>query len=458
MSHSSPVALSLSALEVPKLASPRPWRIKEDSNETPSAIPKPIPNNHNLGHNLGHNDSLIGRSSVVDAMKEDETLARLPPRPFPQVLIPTISQLPRTLSAAPPPSALSLKYVAHEEVRSLLMRESETKSHPSQTSAPTVEGERSVSQNQYNALDHLRSQIEQLEYDLRQQKQHYESLLISKEEQYHALLSEKEARQQELQTRLESEQMVWRQQLHDKDRHYVDLLTNQERSYEEKLRQESQIHRERWESFQAQLSQEKDLQQLAIQARLEAKEEEVKQSYEKKLRKMEKLVQQTIEKYHEKELIIEGNIEESRREVKTLKETIELKEKHYKEHLYFQDKRLLEIQHHIDHTDYYVKLAEKWQSTAKDLASYVIRTCATVGELPYDFLAMQPRGDILARDVFADPMARDYDTRDKYVKFTRSEHVAVCKAQLIRALRLSKMIHERIKADNVMPSSPKVVA
>ena len=47
-----------------------------------------------------------------------------------------------------------------------------------------------------------------------------------------------------------------------------------------------------------------------------------------------------------------------------------------------KDKKLIQVQQRLDSVDEIEQIAKVWRETAKDLASVVIRTCATVEELP----------------------------------------------------------------------------
>lgn len=395
---------------------------------------------------LSRQPSMQGYGEVKAA--EDELLAKLPPRPFPKCLA----------DPTPPPPTKPSRYIAHHELHSLSDKWVASAPKPSSISLWSQQHEEQqallkadLDLSKMVAIEQYQQRIEQLEQDCAMMQERHEQLLQSTAAQAAALLEEKEARIAELLVRNETDMKAWRQQLHDKDHHYIQLIGDQEKVHEAKLQQLSRQFQQQADALQAKAEQEKDLKCLAEQARLEAKEDEVKRSYEKKLRKLEKLVTQSIERYREKELVIEGALNESRREAKQLKETIDLKEKHYKEHLHFQDKRLMTAQNQIDSVDALTRVVDTWRATAKDLATYVIRACATVGELPCDFLALQPQGDSLAKDVYADLTAKAHNNQDRYVNFTKAQHVAVSRSQLTRALRLSKVVHERVKAEVQTP-------
>jgi hypothetical protein len=381
-----------------------------------------------------------GRECQQDEKEgEVQQWAKLPPRPFPIVL-----EEPVIL----PQSKAKDKYTVHHDAHSL-----QDGSHVPEVLFSTISNSKSERLQKERevqlrseleistlvALEQYQQRVSQLEHELVSQKDKHSQLHAQYEERYHIMTQEKDSRYQELASRYESELKNWRQQLHDKDRHYVALMSEQERNFEEKLRDCGQQYQQQIDILRARAAQDQELKELAEQARLEAKEESAKKLYEKKLRKMEKLIEQTIEHYNQKELLIHGALDESRREAAQLKATIEAKEQQYKDHLFFQDKKLIQLQQQIDNVNMLTQVADTWRDSARDLASYVIRTCATVGELPYDFLAMQAPGSVYAKDVFADPTARDYNKSDRYVNFTRGTHVAVNRSQVTRALRLSKV-------------------
>lgn len=90
-------------------------------------------------------------------------------------------------------------------------------------------------------------------------------------------------------------------------------------------------------------------------------------------------------------------------------------------------------------------IASTWRDSAHTLASYVIRTAGSVGQLPYDFLA---KVDSSHQDtiVSTDKLFETYK-EGEYIKFTKENHVAVSKGELTRAFRFGRLIHERIKSE-----------
>lgn len=392
-----------------------------------------------------------------------DTFAKLPPRPFPIAVLDAATLDEKLIRMEfdrdKKPTA---RYAAHdllisdkennvsEAIANInILQHQKLQQHQKETEALIRVD---IEATKQAALSTAHQQLAQLEAELSRQKSHFEILLQTKEEQFQAVIKEKENRCQELLSRLDNEGKSWRKQIQEKESYYIKLLSDQEGDFNQKLTAMQLQCQGKIDSLLAKHAHDQDLKGLADQARLQAKEEEVKQQYEKKLKKMEKLVQMTMDKYRDKEMVMEGSLEESRREVKALKDSIEIKEKHYKEHLHFQDKRLLEAQHRLETLDEVQRIADIWKETAKELSSYVIRTCGTVGELPYDFLAMQGKGESIAMDVFEDPTATSYNPKDQYVQFTKTRHVAVSRAQLTRALRLSNVIQERVKAELPKPT------
>ncbi|RYH26733.1 hypothetical protein EON65_14090 [archaeon] len=273
------------------------------------------------------------RVVLDEAVEENKSfLARLPPRSFPAVALdePNLSMSPKS------------KYVAHQ---SLLTEFDDipvrvTQSASSNTANITKEKENllksSIDLSKQQMIEQLYVRIEELERLLNSERQYHEESVLATEKQIQLLLEEKDARYQELSQRYEQDVVHYRKQLHDKDQHYVKLISEQEKKHKdtmEHIRNENSLQIER---MQAKVLQDQEWKSIAEQARLEAKGEDVRKEYEKKLRKMEKLVQQTMERYHDKDMKINGALEESRREIASLKEIIDKKDKAFQEHMSYQ--------------------------------------------------------------------------------------------------------------------------
>lgn len=279
------------------------------------------------------------RVSVVDESVEEQkgsSLARLPPRNFPAIALDE-QRLPRSPKS---------KYVAHQSLLTEFDDEVTAKKvdHSalarSHTASITKEKENllksSIDLSKQQMIEQLYARIEELERLLTSERQHHEESVSATEKQFQLILEEKDARYQELSQRYEQDVIHYRKQLHEKDQHYVKLISEQEKKHKdtlEQIRHECSLH---IENIQAKVLQDQEWKGIAEQARLEARGEDVRKEYEKKLRKIEKLVQQTMERYHEKALQITGSLEESRREVSSLKGIIDKKDKAFQEHMTYQ--------------------------------------------------------------------------------------------------------------------------
>lgn len=291
---------------------------------------------------------------------------------------------------------------------------------------------------------------ERLRQELMDQQKRYEHLLAEKDHSHSLIINEKERQFQQLKKSLEQLQADNKENLLKKDESYISQIKKIETKFQEQIQQLLQSHHEQLYKIQDQLKKDQEFKAITDRARLEAKEKDVASKYEKKIKKYGTKVEEIIENFRVKELKITGALEEARREIVHLQANFEAKEQSFREELILKDRRLIQIQQRLDSVDDLAKVAETWRETAKDLASTVIRMCATVEDLPHELWSSTTPG--LFTTVWDDlqhlkashnssttgKLPRNEDIAETYAK-KRKEYVMASRMLLSKCLRFSKV-------------------
>jgi DNA repair exonuclease SbcCD ATPase subunit len=282
------------------------------------------------------------------------------------------------------------------------------------------------------------------------QQKRYEHLLAEKDHSCSLMLDEKDKQYKALKESIEQKQIKHKENLSKKDQLYINQIKEIESKYQEQTQEMLKTHKDQLQKIQHQLKKDEEMKLITDRARLEAKEKEILVKYEKKMKKYAEKIEQVMEQYRLKELKITGALEEARREIIHLQANFDAKEESYREELMLKDRRLIQIQQRLDTVDDLAKVADTWRETAKDLASIVIRTCATVEDLPPELWSSTTPG--LFTTVWDDlqhlkashassttgKLPRNDDIAETYAK-KRKEYVMASRILMSKCLRFSKV-------------------
>jgi hypothetical protein len=187
---------------------------------------------------------------------------------------------------------------------------------------------------------------------------------------------------------------------------------------------------------------------------LEAKEAHIKEHYDKKLKKFEKLLLESQAAYQNKQLVIQGSLDEARREYTSLKIAFDAKETTLREELNLKDRQLISQQSRIDALSRVKQESDSWKRLASDVAGLAIRACATAVTLP-DF-RLPPDESIAAlltgfqRTIY-EHTNEDYKlfkrSMDEYERFKRCT-MALDRKRLVKLLRFCKKVVDLARSHN----------
>jgi hypothetical protein len=165
------------------------------------------------------------------------------------------------------------------------------------------------------------------------------------------------------------------------DQHYQQLQ-QQETTFNEKLK-ETQLRCDTIiKEITEKLETERKNFHIIQKVDLETKEEIMNKKLTKKLLKFEKKVEKVVKTYSEKELFLNGSLQEARHELVQTKALNESKEKLLLEELTIKDKRILLLENSYQEVQDLIDSVKYWKSLSTELASLVIHTCSSVEELP----------------------------------------------------------------------------
>ena len=223
----------------------------------------------------------------------------------------------------------------------------------------------------------------------------------------------------------------------------INEFTKLENSWKERLIEAEEHNAAQMEALKAKHKLERDAKQLTMQAHLEAADERVKRRYEKKLRTYEQQVKEVIEAYKQKELVITGSLEEARRELLHVQNTLTAREQVLNEEMTLKDKRMVAMQAQLHAVDEITRIAEVWRGQARELASVIIQACLTVRDLPEvpeapkDLLSSVFQGFVKEEEL--QKHRRHYFSDVRVYNRLKADHVMVQKDFLAKALKNSKV-------------------
>lgn len=299
---------------------------------------------------------------------------------------------PRTLNSSAPTPNLSLLRPKESDKPGDMQLNTDSsvpRSYPVSTSLPLSQHKQlemsvrsQIDDMKVTYIEQYQLREEKLKQELVDQARMHDAMLQSKETHWRAVLEEKDTQMKLVIAQHQRELADLKKRLQDKDEFYLGQMNNMEKLQQEKLHELDHQWKERVRVLQDQINSDRERYALTEKAKLETKEAALKMNYEKKLHKMTKKIETAVEHYKAKELMIQGALEEARREIVYLQTTHSAQEQCHREELILKDKRLVEIQQYIDEVNEYERLAKMWKAQSKDLANLVIHACATVEELP----------------------------------------------------------------------------
>lgn len=305
---------------------------------------------------------------------------------------------------------------------------------------------------------------EKLKQELADQQRTNEVLLSTREAHWKEILDEKEKKIQIIHEQHQREIGDYKKRLQDKDEFYVGQMSAMEKQFQQQQIDLDNRWKIRVKTLEDQINMEKERHALTERAKLEAKEKALQLQHEKKVKKFTKQIESVMEHYKAKELMIQGALEEARREIINLQANHTAAQQVAREELLLKDKRLVEIQQYLDETDEFNRRADEWKSLATELATIVIHACSTVEELPaelwtsttpglftsvWDELRGQQTGSNVRTGygrVTVDDSVRSYSEKKK-------DCVVAKRAELAKCLKYSKVVHDRVRVDEMRPRS-----
>lgn len=430
----------------------------------------------------------LSMADLVSSPIDFEVLKKLPPRIFPADYFAS-STLNLSNSATIPQTQPPKEAAVAQEHYPIPNREG----HSSQSSKAfpthniedanllkTVFHDSTNDLNRHKQLDLLtRSQIEdmkisyieqsmlreeKLKQELADQLRSHELILSARENHWKDVLDEKEKHLQVIQTQHQRELQDFKKRLQDKDEFYIGQMSAMEKQYQQQQIDLDNRWKDRVKVLQDQINMEKERHALTERAKLEAKEKALQDQHEKKVKKFTKQIESVMEHYRAKELMIQGALEEARREIINMQANHAAIEQVNREELLLKDKRLVEIQQYLDEADEINRRAEEWKSLGTELATIVIHACSTVEELPaelwtsttpglftsvWDELRGQQTGSNMRTGygrVSVDDHVRSYSEKKK-------DCVVANRTELAKCLKYSKIVHDRARVDSMRPLS-----
>jgi hypothetical protein len=220
--------------------------------------------------------------------------------------------------------------------------------------------------------------------------------------------------------------------------HHYQQLQQQETTCSVKLN-ETQI---RCDSIIKQMSEKLETErknfQIIQKVDIEAKEEIMNKKLTKKLLKYEKKVEKVVKTYSEKELFLNGSLQEARHELVQTKALHESKEKQLLEELTLKDKRILLLDNSYQEVQDLLSSVNYWKSLSTELASLVIHTCSSVEELPEVLWTGTSPG--LFTSVYDELQGiKDRPSSEKSYLRKKNEFVIVQRLLLSKCLKYSKV-------------------
>lgn len=162
------------------------------------------------------------------------------------------------------------------------------------------------------------------------------------------------------------------------ERNIIRQFSNNENILKSKIEELQQLLEDKEKGIQDRYSIEIEANNLATLARIEAREEEMKADYEKRLKAFEKSVLETQQTYVKKELVFQGTIDQHRYDLACTHKQYEAKIDELREELSIKDRRLGALISKEHETD-------KWKKMVKYLSTRVIQACASAKKVEAEF-------------------------------------------------------------------------
>lgn len=244
-----------------------------------------------------------------------------------------------------------------------------------------------------------------------------------------------------------------RKRIADKEKTIVDQLEQQENIWKQRIEVIEQNHEELLRGLQSKFNLEKESHELALKARMEAKEDQLRTQYDKKMRKYEAQLQEVMRNYHDKELIIHGSLDEARKEIVLMRSSAIAKEDSLRDELASKDRIILTMQAKLHTVDDITKIADSWRSAANNLARMVVHACVSIQDVPP--VPVAPKDLVpnifqgFAKEEELNKHKETYNAELRAFHRLRKENVLVQKELISKTLRNSKRVIDRVRAETV---------
>lgn len=296
---------------------------------------------------------------------------------------------------------------------------------------------------------------------LEEQRIQFDSLFSIKEESLLGRLSEsskimdvlkvnlKEAQSKvsEIEKKINSERDECDDKLRRQSVNFIHEFTSQENSWKSQLEMCKADYERQIQSLQDRNSIEKSAVSVSSQAHLDAKEEELKRSYEKKIKRFEKQVIEVERSYTQKSQFLQGSLDEARRECQRLKASHAYQFDALNEELRIKDLRILAMQDRISVVDEIARSNESWKAAAAALSTKVIRACSTVTNLPKSDTVPYKDRDLL------NDLLRGFGPPAERHAAVNEDIVAIDKKMITKAFLCSKKLVERATKEKPFDTS-----
>lgn len=282
-----------------------------------------------------------------------------------------------------------------------------------------------------------------LSTELNSCKGFYEQKIEERETFWTEQMQAKQTQLTKLEAKLNDIVEMGRKRIADKEKLHVEQLEQQEVVWKLRIEEEEHRHQNILNSLHSKHILEKESRELAEKARIEAKEDQIRSIYEKKMKKIEAQVQEVMRNYRDKELIIHGSLDEARKEIVLMRAANAAREDSLRDELAAKDRLILSLQAELHKIDDITKIADSWRAAARDLARMVVQACVSIQDMPPVPLA--PKED--TNNPFQGFGKPEEISKEKYAYFVevkamnrlRKEHVLIQKELIARTLRNSKV-------------------
>lgn len=256
-------------------------------------------------------------------------------------------------------------------------------------------------------------------------------------------VAEKQIQLTKLEAKLNDIVEMSRKRIAEKEKINIEQLEQQEVEWKIRLEEAERRHQEILNSLHSKHVLEKESRELAEKARVEAREDQIRAIYEKKMKKIEAQVQEVMRNYHDKELIIHGSLDEARKEIVLMRAASAAREDSLREELAIKDRLILSLQKELHKVDDITTIADSWRAAARDLARMVVQACVSIQDMPAVPIAPKESSNNLFQG-FGKPeeLSKEkyaYLMEVKAVNRLRKEHVLIQKELIARTLRNSKV-------------------